>query len=608
MSSHHLSTGRLNLSILRETGLRELLDCLNRCTGTKALVWDDQLIGPFGLISDYYFLKDHDVTKMYSLKPGSLPHSTVDSVVFLTRPKLSLMEVIADNVRKAELQSGPKKEYNIFFVPRKSLLCEKRLKTLGVYGTFTIIGECCIELFPFDNDLISMEMENSFKECHLENDMTSMFHVAKALMTIQALYGVIGSVYGKGKCAKHVYDLMVRMRREMANVEPQMTPQIDSLLLIDRNVDLLSPLATQLTYEGLIDEIHGIKHTIVQFPADKFSGNEEAGPQDLVSEPKKFTFNSGEKLYAEIRDCHINAVGPILSKKAKLITSQFEERHSMKTIGEMKLFVSKLPEMQSLKQSISNRKYIVKNSSTNNLIKDVVNTDRFRDAQIVEQEFLNGIDTDKVHPYIEACLAKKDSFIKILRLICMQSVTNSGLKPKILEYYKREILQTYGFRHLPTLENLEKVGLLTHQGSKIYSVVRKTLRTTVEECNEQSPRDIAYVHSGYAPLSVRLAQFLGRPGWRSIADILAMLPGPTLDETQQMHVGLRKRRGSGSSSQSSTDDQKVTIVFFLGGCTYAEIAALRFLSQLEDATTDYIIATTNVMNGTTFVKPLKEIE
>lgn len=40
-----------------------------------------------------------------------------------------------------------------------------------------------------------------------------------------------------------------------------------------------------------------------------------------------------------------------------------------------------------------------------------------------------------------------------------------------------------------------------------------------------------------------------------------------------------------SSSQSSTGDQRLTLVFFLGGVTYAEIAALRFLAQMDDGMT-----------------------
>lgn len=54
---------------------------------------------------------------------------------------------------------------------------------------------------------------------------------------------------------------MIRKKREAADSENQVSPQIDSLLLIDREVDLLTPLFTQLTYEGLIDELYGIQNS-----------------------------------------------------------------------------------------------------------------------------------------------------------------------------------------------------------------------------------------------------------------------------------------------------------------------------------------------------------
>lgn len=34
---------------------------------------------------------------------------------------------------------------------------------------------------------------------------------------------------------------------------------INCLILIDRQVDLITPLVTQLTFEGFLDEIFGIK-------------------------------------------------------------------------------------------------------------------------------------------------------------------------------------------------------------------------------------------------------------------------------------------------------------------------------------------------------------
>lgn len=36
--------------------------------------------------------------------------------------------------------------------------------------------------------------------------------------------------------------------------------RVDSLIILDRRVDMITPLLTQLTYEGLVDELIGIKN------------------------------------------------------------------------------------------------------------------------------------------------------------------------------------------------------------------------------------------------------------------------------------------------------------------------------------------------------------
>ncbi len=59
-------------------------------------------------------------------------------------------------------------------------------------------------------------------------------------------------------------ELLERMRKEMfsnTSSAKELTPQIDAVVLLDRNIDLMTPLSTQLTYEGLIDEIYGINHS-----------------------------------------------------------------------------------------------------------------------------------------------------------------------------------------------------------------------------------------------------------------------------------------------------------------------------------------------------------
>ncbi|XP_064460766.1 vacuolar protein sorting-associated protein 33A-like [Ornithodoros turicata] len=595
----HLSSGRVNLLQLREKARKGLFELLDKYVGEKAIVWDVHLEEPFGLISEYMLLQEHNVRKMFHLLPNCSIKTDAQHIIFMVRPKLELMDVIAEHVLVEEKSRNPKKEFYIFFVPRKSHICMRKLQERGVYGAIHF-EEYALELFPVDSDVLSMEMDFAYRECHIENDTTALYHVAKALMTLQSLYGVIPNVHGKGKYAKMVFDMMLRMRKELSGSEPQIVPQIDTLLLIDRSIDLLTPFATQLTYEGLLDEIFGIHNNIIKLPPHKFQDQSEGEAREIQPERKQFCLNSSESLFAELRDKNFNAVGPMLSWEARNLSSQFEVRHEAKTIGEIKQFVDRLPTMQQ------KRRWLANHTSMAELIKEVTDKESFFDLLAVEQEFMNGIDTDKINPHIEECIAREESIYKVLRLICMQCFANNGLKQKVLEYYKKEILQTYGFQYILCLKDLERAGLLYLQGTKTYSVTRKTLKLTVEDVNEQAPNDISYVHSGYAPLSVRLAQFLAQPGWRAINDVLKLLPGPTFTEVQQKPMGMRRRRGSISSLQSSTDEQKVTLVFFLGGCTFAEISALRFLSQQDDAPVEYIVATTKLINGTTFLKSIIE--
>uniref|UniRef100_A0A8C2IID7 VPS33A core subunit of CORVET and HOPS complexes n=1 Tax=Cyprinus carpio TaxID=7962 RepID=A0A8C2IID7_CYPCA len=584
----HLFCGRVNLNILREAARKDLREFLDKCSGSKAIVWDEYLTGPFGLIAQYSLLKEHEVEKMFTLKGGRIPSAAVKNIVFFVRPRLELMDIIAENVA-SEDKLKPR-EFHILFVPRRSLLCEQRLKEKGVLNSFTNIDEYILDLIPYDGDLLSMESESSFRECYLENDQTSLYHAAKGLMTLQALYGTIPQIFAFVPILfKHL------MPSKFAGSHTQILPVFDTLLLLDRNVDLLTPLATQLTYEGLIDEIYGITNGYVKLPPEKFAQKKQGeGGKDLPTEPKKLQLNSAEELYAEIRDKNFNAVGAALSKKAKIISAAFEERHNAKTVGEIKQFVSQLPHMQAARGSLANHTSIAE------LIKDITISEDFFDSLTVEQEFMTGVDTDKVSTYIEDCIAQKDPLIKILRLVCMQSVCNNGLKQKVLDYYKKEILQTYGYKHILTLKNLEKVGLLKPQSTmrNNYPTIRKTLKLWMEDANEQNPNDISYVYSGYAPLSVRLTQVLARPGWRSIEEVLKILPGPHFEERQQVPTGLHKKRQPG--------ENRTTLVFFLGGVTYAEIAALRFLSHMEDSGTEYIIATTKLINGTSWIKSLMD--
>ncbi len=162
------------------------------------------------------------------------------------------------------------------------------------------------------------------------------------------------------------------------------------------------------------------------------------------------------------------------------------------------------------------------------------------------------------------------------------------------------------------------LGAATDGGRTNYAYLRKVLRLIVEEVNEQDPNDIAYVYSGYAPLSVRLVQCIIQKqyllsitkgatatngvstaghGWQGFEDALKNVKGETFNKVQKGNELAVKAR----HMLSGTGAMKTVVVMFLGGITFTEIAALRFLAKQEEGKRRILICTTGLLNGNEMV-------
>merc|ERR1719300_1876766 len=482
-------------------------------------------------MAEYSVLQEHEVLKMFPMTSGSLPPINADNVVFISRPNLTCMDIIADNIKLEERKggSGVKIDFHIFFVPRKSLLCEKRLVQAGVFGSITC-SSLPVYFFPLDTDLLSMELPTAYGDI-ASGDLTSLHYAATALTRLQAVTGTIPRIYGKGTAAAQVFDLMTRQKKETCGRVPQVRSQIDTLVILDRAVDLVSPLPIQLTYEGLIDEMFGIQCSSVRLPENK-----------VVS------LSSAEEFYGELRGLNFNAVGPSLARKARSLAVAEGERHEARNVRELKQFVDKLPGMQAAKASLATHTTVAE------LVKAKIDCEEFRPSLELEQFILEGGATDYLEQVEDLAIGSETPLLRLLRLICLQSVVSSGLKPRLFDQYRRLILQNYGYGHLLTLDRLNTAGLLTQStGNRpAYTMLRKRLSLILDNVDEQCPADIAYVHSVYAPLSVRLVQQLDKPGWRNMRDVLDLLPGPSFEDTQQVAAEARPRSQGGPKVPSWT--------------------------------------------------------
>ncbi len=77
-------------------------------------------------------------------------------------------------------------------------------------------------------------------QCALLGDKTSLFYAAKGLMKMQLLYGAFPTIKGKGFAAKAVADMLEEMGNELGSDPVEVEPKFDELILIDREVLLLT--------------------------------------------------------------------------------------------------------------------------------------------------------------------------------------------------------------------------------------------------------------------------------------------------------------------------------------------------------------------------------
>lgn len=653
ITSRTNSSPSVDFFILKTEAQKKLFDLLDKFEGTKTIIWDDNLIGPFEFVANASLLKQHEATRLFRLsdiKPVVFSEIRTEFILFFLRKDYHVAKSVAEILQRSSRVSLAKT--SLVFVPFRCASVEKLLELNKVdLEKFNSIEELDIELFVLDTDIISTENEHVYRDLYLNDDRTFAHQVAQGIINLQDIYGQIPRISGQGKAAKLVCDLLLKHRKLHPRAN-QSASQIHQLVLIDRRIDLITPFLTQLTYEGLLDEIFGVSHGTVTLPSEKFIQQEgqkgqqvQPNPSEKANEPKRFELRSSEELFARLRDCHINAVADVLKQSAKNLQAEYEECNSEgKTIPEIGKIVKRLNHLKIAKKSQYNHVTIA----------ELVNEQTLRAEFIyglrIEHELLQEDRANRIIPDIDVKLLRQESALHVLRLICIQSIINNGLKSKVCDYYKREIIQNYGPDYLPFLLQLEKAHLLlSHE--RYYEVGSfnqlkskfDLIRDDVDECN---PNNLSYVYGGYSPLSVVVAKILAQstqgPIWRSLSDSLKLLPEPTVTHADSSNqnsstttttvaasagdggniltsnaiaaaslllsagnaTGLRMRRNSVTSSHSSSEETRTVLVFFIGGCTFAEISALRFLTQQEENNCEFLIGTTKIINGKTFLKAL----
>ena len=415
-------------------------------------------------------------------------------------------------------------------------------------------------------------------------------------------------------------------------------PSIQALIVIDRKIDLVTPMLTPLTYEGLIDDVLQIQvGGCVSVPRSLLEPNDDdklepPQPQlardSLMGPTVLLPLNDSDPLYSEVRDRHVETFGSFLQNQAKALKeshSQFTNRETARDLSEIHQFVKQIPVFTRNLRSLTNHIHIAET------VKRAAEAGSFRQRWQTERSML---ESEPCYEVLEDLIAAGEPPYRWLRLLCLQSLTSNGIKATRYDSIRKEVVQTYGYEFLIVLNDLEKAGFLRKRETlwmdsmtTSYSTLRKALNLINAEVDPSNPEDAAYVSSGYAPMTVRWVQAAMR-GYNGLEEAMKELPtaggagvgsgggggGRWIDIEQKpvaesLADAMKRSRGPSlgalaKSSTGSSDNKPVLLVYFVGGITYMEVAALRFLGKRPSFPYNIVCCATEIVNGETLLRSL----
>ena len=98
------------------------------------------------------------------------------------------------------------------------------------------------------------------------------------------------------------------------------------------------------------------------------------------------------------------------------------------------------------------------------------------------------------------------------------------------------------------------------------------------DVNINDPDDASYVFGGFCPITIRLIEAVVKNGWNPIKDLIKKLPGeyeyPVSSDEKTMLSERAKKN--------------FILLIFIGGITYNEISAIRYLNKSIKGNQNYI--------------------
>lgn len=535
----------INLEFIKFYQADKIRNILLKYPENKIAIFDEAIPRIFNPIFKTEELKKFNVEEMFytnSFKKYSNKYyvyfvlPTEKSISFIIQNKKFLM----DNSNK----------HIVCFVGTRDIAIEYDLNCTSIWD-YVVVEEIDIEVVPVEYDCLNMNMQLPMWKLFVNKNVKFKRKMAKCIEIIQRTHGLIEDIVSIGDVAEEIKTMV--MNDNLIHKYDKIS-KIKKVIIFDRMVDTITPCLSQVTYEGMVDDFFSIKNGSVM------TGN------------KQILLNSTYEFYNNVRDKHINIFDKLLKSHVECSNMSVKIMHNdtdtdketIKYIAGIaksrKLAREYLGMHVALKQSLCNKmatKFYKESIDTEQQILTIQESDN-----MIKNMFGYSVDEtkSKIFNFIEKSI-KHQQFEDLIGLISLYFQMYGKMDMKKYDNLITQLTDKYDCHYI--INHMEKLGLMDKKnirfninGEPYYGPV--SFRKCVKEYNlikdidfnQLYQTDLCYLYGGFAPISGKIIESMRNPN-------------------------------------------EITLVCFVGGCNYTEIAACRTMGNC-------IVLTTNIFNKTNF--------
>ncbi|KAA8492599.1 Vacuolar protein-sorting-associated protein 33-like [Porphyridium purpureum] len=478
-------------------------------------------------------------------------------VFVISAHKVAPAKLVAENIRallkrqqqaQTKLPTAPQSvvQFEVVLVCGASVLTQSIFESERVSEYIRCIPLRCM-FWPIESDLLTLDLPGMYHDLHVSCDTRYVTYFAESLaeleLSLELDFRVIRSA---GSQAAAVCDKLLEEKKFLPEFEAQERSvacfscsqdfahrhpwrgteahgpsgrKRAGLIVIDRGVDPVTPLVTQWTYEGLLDEVFGIQNDMLDIPLTRLQSESavmigqalegsslplSSSPPSLSTSPlstgigaissstspisrpqhavqglpmtlRKRLCSETDRIFGQLRDLNLSVATKTLGLFASSVRDYYRAKpDQVAEMREMKSYLLNLRQYQLQHKSVSVHTALAAEISARTF-----QSRTFKERHESERALLKGSITSQFETFVLDAIGQKRPMLAVLRILALWSCCNGGISMDKYANLYTELASVYGAQRTQNALHVLERSMLLWRSQHVFGSDVNLLAATI---------------------------------------------------------------------------------------------------------------------------------